>query len=236
MIRQVYLLTWASLLFASSAAAQSASLYVQETVPTKTVLTAAGRPNQLSPSIGRDSFTAVSMPTPRKFSVHDQVVIVVRESTETDIESDMDTKKETDVQGRINAMPRLSITDLLNLQLKNSAITDPPRVDVSFSNEFKGEGSYSRKDTFTSRLTATIIDIKPNGTMVLEARKFIKSDKESLEMILTGVCRKDDITADNTVLSTQLADLNIIKKHTGDVRRATKKGILTRLMDLIFNF
>jgi flagellar basal body L-ring protein FlgH len=70
----------------------------------------------------------------------------------------------------------------------------------------------------------------------LEARKFIKNDKEALTIKLTGYCRAEDVSADNTVLSTQMFDLRVIKEHEGELRKATKKGILTKALDLLFNF
>lgn len=236
MIRKRLLTTTLLLIMTSMVFAQSSSLYVEQPQPVTPTLSANGRPNRLAPPIGRDSFTAVSMPTPRKYAVHDLITIIVREATETDIEAELETDKSTDIQGSITAMPRLNITDLLNLQLRDNVISDPPTVNVTFDKGFKGDGEYNRKDTFTSRITAKIIDVKPNGTLILEARKFIKSDKESLEMVLTGTCRKDDVTIANTVLSTQMADLQITKKHGGEIRRATKKGILTRVLEIIFNF
>ena len=44
------------------------------------------------------------------------------------------------------------------------------------------------------------------------------------------------ITADNTILSTQLADFNLRKTHKGNVRNATKKGLIPKLLDVINPF
>jgi hypothetical protein len=101
---------------------------------------------------------------------------------------------------------------------------------------FEGEGEYRRTDTFSGRIQSRVIDVKPNGTLVLEARKYIQNDDETLEMVLTGLCRAEDVTAANTILSTQLYDLRLVKEHTGELRRSTRKGILTRVFETIFNF
>jgi flagellar L-ring protein precursor FlgH len=123
------------------------------------------------------------------------------------------------------------------LQIKGSStIANPPTVDLNYSNEFSGDGKYDRRDTFTARIQARIIDIKPNGNLVLEARKMVQSDKESMEIVMTGTARPDDVTTANTLLSTQLYDLNLVKKHTGELRQATKKGPLTKLFEILFPF
>ena len=60
----------------------------------------------------------------------------------------------------------------------------------------------SDKVAAVEEMTATIIDIKPNGNLVFEARKQIRHDDEVSSMRLTGLCRSDDVTPDNSVLST----------------------------------
>ncbi len=246
----------AVLFFASLTGAQSSSLFVnsaEEAAASPTSATssapvapaaaatfdsenARGVENRLSPAIAQVSLTAVNVPEPRAFSVQDLVTIIVRESTEADSDASLDTSKSTKTDAGITAFPNLGLDELIQFHLAGGPLTNPPRVKVDSNQDFKGEGEYTRRDTFTTRITARIIDIKPNGTMVLEARKHINSDKESLEMVLTGTCRKEDINADNTLLSTQIYDLRLDKKHTGEVRGASKKGVITKALELLFNF
>ena len=190
----------------------------------------------LSPSIEAQSLYAVSQPEPETFAVHDLITIVIRESLSTDFQSEIETEKSTSVTGNIADFPRLQLSDLLRGQVRGNEESPDVRLDVSYDREFEGEGDYARRESMTARLTARVIDVKPNGTLVLEARKRIEADDESVLLVATGVARVDDILADNTVLSSNLYDLHISKQHTGELRRATKKGLLTRALDLIFNF
>lgn len=212
------------------ALAQSSSLYLQPTPPPPPPA-ADGRTVVLSAPM---SLAAVRMPEPRQFAVHDLITIVIRESTESGSDSSLDTNKESKIDGQLSALPELALNGLL--PVRGGALVDPPKVGLNFKNEFKGDGSYTRKDSFTSRVTARIIDVKPNGLLVLEARKNIKSDQESLSIVLTGMCRKDDVAIDNTVLSTAIYDLRLTKQHEGEVRDAATKGIFTQLFDFLFNF
>ena len=93
-----------------------------------------------------------------------------------------------------------------------------------------------RSDTLTARITAEILDVKPNGTIVLQARKHIKTDDEEQQFILSGICRAEDIGTDNTVLSTQMYDLSLQKNSKGDVRESTERGNLPKLLDFINPF
>jgi flagellar L-ring protein FlgH len=68
---------------------------------------------------------------------------------------------------------------------------------------------------------------------VLQARKTIRADEEVQSYLLSGTCRVEDVTADGTVLSTQLHDLDLQKTHKGIVKSATERGVLPKLLDFI---
>ena len=217
-------------------AGQSSSLYLESVEPLP-VVSPGGTGSGLSPAMARVNLAVVRLPEPRQFSINDLITIIVRESIENDSKAEIETEKGTDFQGAISAFPKLDPSDLLQLKLRPSSMRNgTPRVDINFDNEFEGDGDVSRRDTFTTRITARILDVKPNGSLVLEARRYIRTDEEVLEMTLTGTCRKDDVTADNTILSTQLFDMRLVKEHQGELRKATKKGWITQFFEGIFNF
>jgi len=217
--------------------AQSSSLFVENEGHPMQQAATNNIADRLSPQISRMSITAVRPPQPRQLATHDLITIIVRESIENESESDIETSKDFTLKGLLSAFPNLRLKDLADFQLGQSSLNDGrPEVNLKVTNDFEGEGDYQRKDSFTTRITARVIDIKPNGSLVLEARKFIQSDNESVNIILTGTCRKEDVTPDNTILSTQIYDLRLDKQHTGELRNAVKKGFLTKLFEFIFNF
>jgi flagellar L-ring protein precursor FlgH len=107
---------------------------------------------------------------------------------------------------------------------------------VDFNKGFKGEGEYKRTDEFTARLSAEVIEILPNGNLVVESRTEIKNDDEVSTVTATGICRPEDISPVNTILSTQLHDLRIEKVNTGPLKDANSKGIFTEILDFLFAF
>jgi flagellar L-ring protein precursor FlgH len=197
-----------------------------------------GTASQYRPSaeLSRTSLMALRAPEPRRYSVQDLVTVIIRESTEAQSDSSLETKKDSKLNGEVSAFPDMALINAFAKLSLGSKLSDDPRVGINFKKDFKGDGSYSRTDKYTTRLQARIIDIKPNGTLVLEARKFVRNDGESLNVVLTGTCRKEDVTADNTILSTQLYDLNVNKQATGELRKAAKKGWLSKAFETIFAF
>jgi len=186
-------------------------------------------PNQASAA--NVSLFAVPEPQPRTLKKHDLVTIIVREESASKSEGTTDLKKEADLDARLEEFIKLSGG------LTGGGVTDPiPSIKASANRNFKGEATVDRTDSLIFRITAEVIDVKPNGTLVLQAKQRIKSDDEEQTFVLSGVCRAEDVTPDNTVLSTQMFDKDLSKSHTGAVRDTTKRGILSKLLDLLNPF
>lgn len=219
-----------------AAAAQSSSLYM--TKPSPPQISAAGRIE--TPQLADVSYTAVFLPPPREYQVHDLVTVIIRENSTASSDGSLETEKDTTIKGAVNAFPSLNLYDLISAKKLTTSDRDSrtpfPEVDLTFSKEFEGEGAYERQDTMTTRLTARVVDVKPNGTLALEARTFIKNDEEEVTITVTGYARPTDVTIANTVLSTQMFDLRVAKTHEGEIRKAQKKGLFTKILDTIFNF
>ena len=223
------------LMTASWAVGQTSSLYFEEVdVPgyTNNVYTAASPRKNLSPAIAAVSLMAVPVPEPRTFAIGDLITIIIRESTQADWSGTLDTGKDVSFKGQVTQFPRFSFADLA---LRNG-IGTPIDLDMAYGNEFKGDGDLTRKESITGRITARVIDVKPNGTLAVEATKYNQVDKETLRLSLSGVCRSEDISIDNTILSSQIYDFHLVKEHTGEIRKATRKGIITQVVELLFNF
>lgn len=180
------------------------------------------------------SWTAVAANPPRKIAKHDLVTIIIREESQTRSKGSSETSKESSIEAKVEEFIALNFKKIL-LQ-GGGAGPVPPSVKASAKRETTGEASVDRSDSFTARITGEVIDVKPNGTLVIQARKTIVTDNEEQQFTLSGSCRGEDITADNTVLSTQLYDLRLTKQHQGAIYDATKRGWLIRKLDEIDPF
>ncbi len=182
------------------------------------------------------SLFAITPPKPREFVLHDLVQIIVRETSSAKSSSELETSKETKMDGAVPQWPNINLHDLLRLTIQQGDDSNNPALKLKFTKDFAGEGDYSRKDDLTSRITAEVIEVLPNGNLVLEARTWIKTDKEEQTMKVTGICRPQDITALNTVSSNQIHDLTIEKVHKGELKDVAKKGLFTKVLETMFAF
>lgn len=176
------------------------------------------------------SLIAVEAPQPRKIKVHDRITIVIREEKRSTSDSDLKREKKWEIAAELKKWIRLNESNKLVPQVFPAG---NPAIDLEYDDKYEGKGQVGRKDTLITRVTATVIDVKPNGDLVLEAKKDIRIDADRQVITLTGICRSGDVTAQNTVLSTQLADAKIDIQHSGPARDATRRGWLAQIWDFL---
>ncbi len=176
---------------------------------------------------------AVPTPEPRVLKKHDIVKIVVRQESKSQTNGLSDQERQVDFDAKVDAYLKFN---LQRISLDPADTTNTPEVKAEGQRDFKGTGEFDRSDTFTDRVAAEVIDVKPNGTMVLQARSHMQVDDEKIDVALSGTCRVQDVQADDTVLSTDMADLRLSKETTGEVHDTTKRGAIHALLDLLNPF
>lgn len=101
-------------------------------------------------------------------------------------------------------------------------------LEASNSNKFSGKGENSSSNAFTGTITVTVIEVYPNGNLLVSGEKQIGL-KEGEEFVrFSGVVNPNSITAANTVTSTQVADARIEYKANGFIDSAQVMGWLGR--------
>jgi len=181
-------------------------------------------------AIEMSSMIAVRTAPPRKFKPHDLITIIVRQHKLYEADGKFDREKKWQLNAKLSKWFRFH-DDLKHLgtdQLSNGQ----PGVKFDLNDKYETDGQAEREDRFNTRLQAEVIDVKPNGNLVLEARIAQQHDEERFEITLTGMCRSEDVTATNSILSTQIAYLDLTEKNRGFVRDANTRGWIPRFLDL----
>lgn len=176
-----------------------------------------------------DSFAWITLPPvpPKTFKPGDLLTIVVREQRQWEADAELETERRFRARSEFDAFLKLTNGGVGAATFQRGK----PNVDYQLRSDLRSEGDTSREDRLTTRLTARIIDVKPNGLLVLEAKARVEHDEETSQITLTGTCRKEDVTADNTVLSTQIADKDVVITNEGALRSAAQRGWITKVLD-----
>ena len=199
---------------AADALAQSGSLY-----------TKAARQRPLS---AKDtSFIYQELEPPKEFQVHDIVIVMVDESTRVLSDGEMEGKKKADGS--------MVLSDWIGIH--GWAIRpDPqsygdPKVAGKVENKYKAEGELETRESLKLTIACTVVDIRPNGLLILEGHRSIHVNNEQWEVSLGGMIRSEDILPNNTVLSEDVADLRLIKRESGHVRDRYRRGWVQKFLD-----
>lgn len=102
------------------------------------------------------------------------------------------------------------------------------------NNGFTGDAGVSRQGNLRTKITASISEITPNGTLILQGIREVEVNGEKEMTTITGTVRPQDISWENTVYSYQLADVKISYKGKGVVHTGQKPGFLAKFFNWIF--
>jgi len=102
------------------------------------------------------------------------------------------------------------------------------------SDSFKANGSLSNTNRVSAKITTTVTEIRPNGNMVITGTQNINQNGEEQKITVTGVIRPEDLTADNTILSSYVADAQIRIDGKGPIAGKQRQGILTQIFNFLF--
>jgi flagellar L-ring protein precursor FlgH len=185
------------------------------------------------PTVANVSMIAVEKPKFKEFKIHDIVTIVVNESSQSNTNTEGKIDRKGTAAGQITDWVKFTGG---HMGIANSVAANPPSLAGTTTENVDNKGTATRSDSYQTKIAATIIDVKPNGTLVIQAQKSVKMDDEEISMTLTGIIRPGDIAADNTVVSSSVAELATCKTTKGIGRDGQKMGWLVKLLSFLNPF
>lgn len=167
--------------------------------------------------------------------IGDLVTVVVVESSEASREASTDLGRDTEVDFGIDTM--LGAPDHLGLpDLYKGGNDFSPHVAASTSNSFSGGGSTKRKETLRTNVAARVIEILHDGNMIVEGRRQVEVNNDIQYIYVRGMARPVDISPNNTISSSSLADAEIVYNGTGAIANEQKPGWGYRFFSAIWPF
>ena len=151
-------------------------------------------------------------------NVGDLVTIIIVERTQASQSTEISTGKDASTEFG----PGLGILDFI--PLAKAGGRDGRTVG----------GRNQQGGSLSARMTSRVVEVLPNGNLVIEGQQSLIVNRETQEIIVRGVVRPQDIAPDNTVLSTYIADATISYQGSGILGAQDKPGILTQIFNWIF--
>ena len=106
-------------------------------------------------------------------------------------------------------------------------------VNLGLKGQARAGAKTERNGKIKAALTVRIKDILPNHTYLVEGLQTITINKEQQHILLSGIVRPEDISAQNTVLSTRLADAHISYSGNGSVSDAENRNYFYKILSFV---
>lgn len=144
---------------------------------------------------------------------------------------------------RLSSDRNNALNDEIGQILYSSAVSrnftrggEMPGMNWSGQNQYSGGGEINNRYNLNARAAVLITDRLPNGNLVIEGVRTIVVSNEETNVYIRGVIRPEDIRADNTVLSSNIAHAQVEFISEGSISDTRRKGWLTRLYEAINPF
>lgn len=151
----------------------------------------------------------------RNFQVGDVLTVVLNESTQAARTQNNNVSRESSN----NVMPG----GLLASAAKMGGLLGAPKLDGG-NTASTGVGTADQKASLVGSVSVSVIDVLPNGNLVLRGEKQLALSEGTEIIQVAGMIRPEDISPNNMVQSRRLANAQITYRGTGDLAAATRAG------------
>ena len=163
----------------------------------------------------------------RAAAVGDILTVVVQEITTAVKNNETKTEKNSGLSAAVSTFLFPGF-----LQYKGSM----PAVDYKSDLKHDGSGAINNSETIVAHVAVKVIEVLPNHNLLVEGKRETSFSKEHQTIVLHGVVRPENIGADNTILSYNIADATISIVGKGTVTDSQGKGWFTRIWDKLNPF
>lgn len=151
--------------------------------------------------------------------VGDILTVTLTESTQAQKSADLDAQKDNSISVSAPTIYGIASQALLGKDLETS---------LSSSHTFEGQGSANQSNSLSGDISVTVVEVLPNGNLKIRGEKRMTLNDGNEYIRLSGIVRPEDISVDNTIPSTKVADPTIMYTGDGAVADASKMGWFAR--------
>ena len=168
----------------------------------------------------------------RAFRPMDLITVEIKENTEGSKEADTEIKSQSTLRFQVENL--LGYEDEITASNPNINLDD--LINAQTQNDFKGEGDTTRKGDLKGTISCMVMELLPSGILRIEGTKIISVNNEEQIMVLSGLVRPRDISSDNKVESSRLANMRIDYYGQGQLGEAQHEGWLGHILRKIWPF
>jgi flagellar L-ring protein precursor FlgH len=182
-------------------------------------------------SLWRPELSRSMIADKRATAIGDIITIVIQENNSASKDNSTQTSKKSSIDAAVEAF--LYSPGASGFLTKNGKL---PAMKMAGNQDFAGAGKIANNEKVTARIAARVVDVLPNRNLVIEGTRQIAFSGESQDAVLRGVIRAEDIAANNTIFSYNIADATIRYISKGTVTDNQRKGWFTKVWEKLTPF
>ena len=117
-----------------------------------------------------------------------------------------------------------------------NSFTPDAAVNLASSMSNQGAGSVSRDEEIELKVAAVIVQVLPNGNLVIQGRQEVRVNFEKRELIIAGIVRPEDIGATNVIPHDQIAELRVAYGGEGQISDVQQPRYGSQVLDILLPF
>ncbi len=169
----------------------------------------------------------------RARSIGDILLVKIVETSSGKKKAETTTERSSTVKGGVSSLFGFEKW----LGDKNSNFTPSnSSLNATLTNDYEGTGETTRNSSVTATLSARVTDVTMDGNLLIRGYREVRVNNETQFIILSGLVRPADISPDNSVLSSLIADARIEYSGKGVISDKQQPGWLSRGLDVIWPF
>ncbi len=161
----------------------------------------------------------------RELEVRDTIIVLVDYRASMNSEGNAESRKQASINAVLADWIAFDGKDVF----KAPQLRGDPRIAGSTNSQYRAESELELRDALTFRIAAQVVDIQPNGNLVIEAHQEFKINEEVWVQSLSGVVARKFINANNEVRSDAILHLAVDKREKGQVRDGYARGWFNRV-------
>lgn len=180
----------------------------------------AGISQESFPVVPRSLFSSV-----KARGIGDLVTVIISESLTSSDNLSLDVNKSSSTTDNFRG--------LLNTLLPGKPVPDGIN---NFGGDFTtgNQANIERKKKLSDTITAQVVQVLPNGNLVIQGKKTSINQGEKVDMVLSGIIDPRLLTTSGTINSTQVANLQLAIAGKGTISRSDSEGTVNKVIRYLF--
>lgn len=173
---------------------------------------------------------------PGNFLFADQRAVRAGDILTINVVEDANAERGANTELSRNGSAELNFSSLFGIMKLLGKSLDSKLLEGSQKSDFAGQGSTSRTDHVRATVPAIVQKVLPNGNLFIEGHRVILINDEEHHFYVSGVVRPADVTDDNSVDSSRVAEAEIEFTGKGVISEKLHPGWLQRILDMAAPF